>query len=34
MQPTTPHGSNVDWSLVTMGVVMTLAIVFLVSQLT
>jgi hypothetical protein len=34
MQPTTPHGSDVDWSLVAMGVVMTLAIVFLLSQLT
>jgi len=35
MQPTTPqHHGDVDWSLVAMGVVMTLAIIFLLSQLT
>jgi len=35
MQPTTPqHHNDVDWSLVAMGVTMTLAIVFLLIQLT
>jgi hypothetical protein len=33
MQPTTPQRGNVDFSLVAMAVVMTLAVVFLVSQL-
>lgn len=35
MQPTTPHHkSDVDWSLGAMFVTMTLAVAFLVSQLT
>lgn len=34
MQPHTPHhGSDLDFSLVAMAIVMTLAIVFLLSQL-
>lgn len=33
MQPTTPHhGSDVDGSLVAMGIVMVMAIVFLAAQ--
>lgn len=35
MQPHTPHhGSDLDFSLVAMAIVMSLAIVFLVAQLT
>ena len=33
MQPKTPHGSDVDFSLVAMGISMTLAIVFLAAML-
>ena len=33
MQPTTPKHEDLDWSLVAMGVVMTLAIAFLAIQL-